>query len=94
MNNITVIPIKNLPEFEPKHDLADEIIKSFSSNNFVLEDKDVIVITQKIVSKVEDRLIKDDSTNWHTFFIKGLSENGFREYMNTEPEASLEDFFG
>ena len=60
MNNITIIPIKNLPEFEPKHDLADEIIKSFSSNNFVLEDKDVIVITQKIVSKVEDRLIKND----------------------------------
>ena len=40
------------------------------------------------------RLNKDDSTNWHTFFIKGLSEYGFREYMNTEPEASLEDFFG
>ena len=39
----------------------DEIIKTFSSNNFVLEDKDVIVITQKIVSKVEDRLIKNDN---------------------------------
>ena len=52
MNNISIIPIKNLPEFEPKHDLADEIVKSFSSNNFVLEDKDIIVITQKIVSKV------------------------------------------
>ena len=61
MNNISIIPIKNLPEFEPKHGLADEIIKSFSSNNFVLEDKDVIVITQKIVSKVEDRLIKNDN---------------------------------
>ena len=60
MNNISIIPIKNLPEFEPKHDLVDEIIKTFSRNNFVLEDKDVIVITQKIVSKVEDRLIKND----------------------------------
>ena len=60
MNNISIIPINNLPEFEPKYDLADEIVKSFSSNNFVLEDKDVIVITQKIVSKVEDRLIKND----------------------------------
>lgn len=40
------------------------------------------------------RLNKDNSTNWHTFFIRGLSENGFREYMNAEPEASLEDFFG
>ena len=63
MNNITIIPIKNLHEFEPKHDLADEIIKSFSSNNFVLEDKDVIIITQKIVSKAENRLIKNDHEN-------------------------------
>ena len=60
MSNISIIPINNLPEFESKHDLADEIVKSFSSNNFVLEDKDIIVITQKIVSKVEDRLIKYD----------------------------------
>ena len=61
MNNISIIPINNLPEFETNHDLADEIVKSFSSNNFVLEDKDIIVITQKIVSKVEDRLIKNDN---------------------------------
>ena len=61
MNNISIIPINNLPEFETKHDLADEIVKSFSSNSFVLEDKDIIVITQKIVSKVEDRLIKNDN---------------------------------
>ncbi len=25
MNNINIIPIKNLPEFSPKHDLADEL---------------------------------------------------------------------
>ena len=60
MNNITIFPIKNLPEFEPKHDLSNELIKSFKNNNLVLEDKDVIVITQKIVSKAENRLIKND----------------------------------
>ena len=27
MNNITIIPIKKLPEFSPKHDLVDELIK-------------------------------------------------------------------
>ena len=25
MNNITIIPVKNLPEFSPKFDLADEL---------------------------------------------------------------------
>ena len=75
MNNISIIPIKNLPEFAPKHDLADEIIKSFSSNNFVIEDKDVIVITQKIcnsgITKVKlhsMRLLN----NVHTISFLGL----------------------
>ena len=49
MNNISIIPIKNLPEFEPKHDLSNEIVKSFRSNNFVLDDKDIIVITQRML---------------------------------------------
>ena len=57
MNNITIIPIKNLPEFKPEHDLVNEIIKSFDQNNIVIENNDVIVITQKIISKSEDRLI-------------------------------------
>ena len=50
MNNINIIPIKNLPEFSPKHDLADELIKGFEHNNITLEDNDVIVVTQMIVS--------------------------------------------
>ena len=57
MNNITIIPIKNLPEFKPEHDLVNEIIKSFDLNNVVIENDDVIVITQKIISKSENRLI-------------------------------------
>ena len=63
MNNITIIPIKNLPEFSPKHDLADELIKGFKNNNIALEDNDVIVVTQKIVSKAENRLIENNFEN-------------------------------
>jgi len=63
MNNITIIPIKNLPEFSPKHDLADELIKGFENNNITLEDNDVIVVTQKIVSKAENRLVENDFEN-------------------------------
>jgi len=63
MNNINIIPIKNLPEFSPKHDLVDELIKGFENNNIALEDNDVIVVTQKIVSKVENRLIENNSEN-------------------------------
>ena len=63
MNNITIITIKNLPEFSPKHDLADELIKGFKNNNIALEDNDVIVVTQKIVSKAENRLIENNFEN-------------------------------
>ena len=63
MNNITIIPIKNLPEFSVKHDLADELIKGFENNNITLEDNDVIVVTQKIVSKAENRLIENNFEN-------------------------------
>ena len=52
-----------MPEFSPKHDLADELIKGFENNNISLEDNDVIVVTQKIVSKVENRLIENNSEN-------------------------------
>ena len=63
MNNITIIPIKNLPEFSPEYDLADELIKGFENNNIALEDNDVIVVTQKIVSKAENRLVENDFEN-------------------------------
>ena len=63
MNNITIIPIKNLPEFSPIHDLADELIKGFENNNIALENNDVIVVTQKIVSKAENRLVKNNFEN-------------------------------
>ena len=48
MNNITIIPIKNLPEFSPNHDLADELIRGFENNNIVLENNDVVVVLSLI----------------------------------------------
>ena len=63
MNNINIIPIKNLPEFSPKHDLTDELIRGFENNNIILENNDVIVVTQKIVSKAENRLIDNNLEN-------------------------------
>ena len=63
MNNITIIPIKNLPKFSPKYDLVDELIKGFENNDIALEDNDVIVVTQKIVSKAENRLIENNFEN-------------------------------
>jgi len=57
MNKVSIIPIMNLPEFDTGHEIVEELIKSLEENKITLEDSDVIVITQKIISKVEGRKI-------------------------------------
>ena len=57
MNKVSIIPIMNLPEFDTGHVLVEELIKRLEENKITLEDNDVIVITQKIISKVEGRKI-------------------------------------
>ena len=39
------------------------------------------------------RLNKNNSTNWDTLFVRGLSESGFLEYMIRKPQATLEELF-
>ena len=57
MNKVSIIPIMNLPEFDTGHEIVQELIESLEENKISLEDSDVIVITQKIISKVEGRKI-------------------------------------
>ena len=57
MNKVSIFPIMNLPEFDTGHEIVEELIKRLEENKISLEDSDVIVITQKIISKVEGRKI-------------------------------------
>ncbi len=57
MNKVSIFPIMNLPEFDTGHEIVDELIESLEESKISLEDSDVIVITQKIISKVEGRKI-------------------------------------
>jgi len=57
MNKVSIFPIMNLPEFDTGHEIVEELIESVEENKISLEDSDVIVITQKIISKVEGRKI-------------------------------------
>ncbi len=50
---ITVLPVRGLPEFRPGDDLAEAIATAAPW----LADGDVLVVTSKIVSKVEGRLV-------------------------------------
>lgn len=51
---IEIIPIQGVPEVHPKDDLAELIVIAAGPDG--LRDDDVLVVTQKVVSKAEGRL--------------------------------------
>jgi coenzyme F420-0:L-glutamate ligase/coenzyme F420-1:gamma-L-glutamate ligase len=59
---ITVRPILGVPEVTPGDDLARMIVDAATSDSdTVLADGDVVVVTQKVVSKAEGRLVRIES---------------------------------
>lgn len=57
MKNIEIIALQNLPEFTGDTDLATEIAISANTTLGGLVDGDVVIITQKIISKAEGMII-------------------------------------
>ena len=60
MNSLELIALEHFPLIEPYDDLVEIIYKSIKSNNIQIDDNDVIVIAQKVISKAEDRYINLD----------------------------------
>lgn len=54
---ITILPIDGLPEIVPGDDLTTMVAAALANNAMVLEPADVLVVTQKIVSKAEGRFV-------------------------------------
>ncbi len=57
---LTIIPITGIPEIRPGDALGELIASAASAQNTPLTDHDCLVVTQKIVSKVENRLVPLD----------------------------------
>ena len=55
---LQVIPVKFQKEVESNDDLVDLILASFEIN-----DDDILVFSQKIISKNEDRILRLSSVN-------------------------------
>lgn len=55
---ISLIPVEGMPEVRPGDDVADLVLRAAP-----LADRDVLVITQKIVSKAEGRLVEVDPSD-------------------------------
>ncbi len=54
---IRVIAIEGLPEFKPGIDLAPLVLQAARAQGTPLEEGDIVVVTQKVVSKVEGNLV-------------------------------------
>jgi coenzyme F420-0:L-glutamate ligase/coenzyme F420-1:gamma-L-glutamate ligase len=59
---IHILPVHGIPEVEPGDDLAALITAGLSSSHIALVDRDVVVVTHKVVSKAEGRIeqVADD----------------------------------
>lgn len=55
--SVSIIPVKGIPEIKPGDDLVKIISRSVSEGGLSLEDGDIVVIAQKIVSKAENRIV-------------------------------------
>lgn len=54
---LTLTPIHHIPMIQPGDNLAEIIMHALQSNEVELKSNDILVITQKVVSKSENRLI-------------------------------------
>jgi coenzyme F420-0:L-glutamate ligase / coenzyme F420-1:gamma-L-glutamate ligase len=57
---LTIIPIEGIPEIRPGDPLGELIAAAADAQGTALADGDCLVVTQKIVSKVENRLVPLD----------------------------------
>jgi coenzyme F420-0:L-glutamate ligase/coenzyme F420-1:gamma-L-glutamate ligase len=54
---ISLVPLEGIPEVQPGDDLAELIAAALAGADIGLTDDDVLVVTQKVVSKAEGRVV-------------------------------------
>ncbi len=56
-STVTLIPIEGMPELAPGDDVGALIVEAVAAQRTPLRDADVLVVTQKVVSKAEGRIV-------------------------------------
>jgi coenzyme F420-0:L-glutamate ligase/coenzyme F420-1:gamma-L-glutamate ligase len=57
MKSLCLTPLSDIPLIRQDDDLADIIINSLDRSNIALEDNDIFVLAQKVISKAEGRMV-------------------------------------
>jgi len=74
---IELIPIRGIPEIRPGVDVAELILEAMRDSGISLADGDVVVVTHKIVSKAEGRV------------VEVVDEEAYRVLVATEAAAVI-----
>lgn len=56
-NEVRILPVRTLPEIQQGDDLAVLILEAIQRERLALQTKDVVVVTQKAISKAEGRVL-------------------------------------
>ena len=80
---IRVIGIEGMPEAQPGDDLAGQIMDAANRQDTPVESGDILVVTQKIVSKAEGRVVSIDSVEASPLALS-ITEGHRRDPRHTE----------
>jgi coenzyme F420-0:L-glutamate ligase/coenzyme F420-1:gamma-L-glutamate ligase len=69
---VSIIPVEGIAEVEPGDDVASEIERAVRRDGLTPVDGDVVVVTHKIVSKAEGRVVEleDDGPDAHRHLVE------------------------
>lgn len=87
-SEIRILPVRGIGEVRPGDDVAAHILGALAATGAALADGDVLVVTQKIVSKAEGRLVDPDTVEPSAFArqiaAQGRKDASFQEVVLRE----------
>ena len=78
VNSLSIFGINGIPEIQPGDRLGQTIVEAAAAQGTALESGDIVVVTQKIVSKAEGRLVKLSTVEPSEFAV-GFAKNADRD---------------
>ena len=79
VNSVSIFGINGIPEVQPGDRLGQTIVEAAAVQGTALESGDIVVVTQKIVSKAEGRLVKLSTVEPSEFAV------GFARIADRDP---------
>jgi coenzyme F420-0:L-glutamate ligase/coenzyme F420-1:gamma-L-glutamate ligase len=73
---VQIFPLRGIPRVKPGDKLVSYLLQSLEANEIAVEDADVLVVTQKIVSKAEGRLVDVETIKPHPRAIRIAAKLG------------------